>query len=46
MTEAAFKKQRDMTVQILSKSGVDQSVSRENERYTQRLIIFRVTVLL
>ena len=38
LTEAASKKQRDTTIQILSKSGVDQSVSRGNERYTQRLI--------
>ena len=38
MTEAASKKQRDMTVQIFSKFGVDQSVSRGNERYTQRLM--------
>ena len=40
MIEAVSKKQRGMAVQILSKSGVDQSVSRGNERNTQRLITY------
>ena len=45
MMEAASKKQRGMAVQILSKLGVDQSMRRGDERYTQRLIKYELIIL-
>ena len=42
--KAAAKKQRDMTVQILDKLNVDQSMSRGNDCYTQRLTTYELIV--